>query len=216
MFILRKLNGDGLPEYKVVCYFSSWSHSRKGRGKFEISNIDANLCTHIIYVYATHRDNQIVDREHFRDLEGLGNLDGYKHFNDLKLKNPKLKTLISIWGSAESFSRMASDVGNRTRFVESVAPFLQKRSTHGLEIKWVNGGNPEDKRNFVILLQELKTNLKAQGLLLTAAVPEEKLVIDRGYDILALSKELDFINLNTYIGYTWILQEGNWNANSSF
>ncbi|KAG8175070.1 hypothetical protein JTE90_006942 [Oedothorax gibbosus] len=148
------------------------------------------------------------------DLGGFGNLDGYKHFNDLKLKNPKLKTLLAIGGwsaGSEPFSRMASDVGNRTRFVESVAPFLQNYGFDGLDLDWEypgsNGGNPEDKQNFVILLQELKTNLKAQGLLLTAAVPKRKLAIDRGYDILALSKELDFINLMTYNFHGYGYQE---------
>jgi chitinase len=36
---------------KVVCYYGSWSTYRPGDGKFEVENIDPNLCTHAIYTF---------------------------------------------------------------------------------------------------------------------------------------------------------------------
>jgi chitinase len=38
--------------YKVVCYFTNWSWYRQGNGKYLPSDIDASLCTHIVYGFA--------------------------------------------------------------------------------------------------------------------------------------------------------------------
>ena len=65
---------------------------------------------------------------------------------------------------------------------------------------------PEDKKNFATLLQELREAFdknEAGRLLLTAAVPHGKYTIDRGYDVPAMSKSLDFINVMTYDFHSW-------------
>merc|ERR1712080_127999 len=36
----------------IVCYYSSWAFYRKGNGKFDIPDIDPNLCTHLNYGFA--------------------------------------------------------------------------------------------------------------------------------------------------------------------
>lgn len=36
----------------MVCYFASWATYRVGEGKFDVENIDVDLCTHIIYTFA--------------------------------------------------------------------------------------------------------------------------------------------------------------------
>ena len=38
---------------KVVCYFTSWAYYRRGEGKFTPADIEADLCTHIVYAYAS-------------------------------------------------------------------------------------------------------------------------------------------------------------------
>lgn len=38
--------------YKVVCYFTNWAWYRQGNGKYLPSDIDASLCTHIVYGFA--------------------------------------------------------------------------------------------------------------------------------------------------------------------
>ncbi len=60
------------------------------------------------------------------------------------------------------------------------------------------GGKPEDKRNFVLLLQELKEAFLPKGYLLTAAVSAGKYFADPAYDIPQVSKYLDIINVMTY------------------
>lgn len=36
---------------KVVCYFGSWATYRVSNGKFDVEDIDPNLCTHINYAF---------------------------------------------------------------------------------------------------------------------------------------------------------------------
>lgn len=36
---------------KVVCYWGTWSVYRPGLGKFEVNNIDPNICTHVVYTF---------------------------------------------------------------------------------------------------------------------------------------------------------------------
>lgn len=45
---------------KVVCYFASWSWYRYGDGKFAPEYIDRNLCTHIVYAFASLDPNDLT------------------------------------------------------------------------------------------------------------------------------------------------------------
>jgi GH18 family chitinase len=42
---------------RVVCYYGSWAAYRPGDGKFEVENIDPNLCTHAIYAFVGLESN---------------------------------------------------------------------------------------------------------------------------------------------------------------
>lgn len=39
--------------YRIVCYLPNWSFHRKGDTKFTPEYVDPNLCTHIVYAYAS-------------------------------------------------------------------------------------------------------------------------------------------------------------------
>ncbi|KAG8182778.1 hypothetical protein JTE90_018652 [Oedothorax gibbosus] len=189
--------------YKLVCYFSSWAYYRKGEGRFDFSGFQPHLCTHAIYALAKLEDNKIVSLHPDIDLPEY--MNGYKKFNELKQKNPKLKTLLAIGGWAMGsapFSMMAEDKTKRATFIESVIPFLQEYGFDGLDMDWefpsANGGRSQDKQNFVILLQELKEALHAKELMLTSTVSGVRYFIDTAYDIPGISKELDQIHLLSF------------------
>lgn len=44
----------------VVCYIGTWAVYRPDKGSFSIENIDASLCTHVVYAFvglnSTHDD----------------------------------------------------------------------------------------------------------------------------------------------------------------
>lgn len=51
-------------EYKVVCYFTNWAWYRQGEGKFLPEDIDADLCSHIIYGFAVLDGSSLTIKPH--------------------------------------------------------------------------------------------------------------------------------------------------------
>ena len=51
-------------DYKVVCYFTNWAWYRPGQGKYKPENIQADLCTHIVYGFAVLDANTLTIRAH--------------------------------------------------------------------------------------------------------------------------------------------------------
>jgi chitinase len=48
---------------KVVCYYTNWSQYRPEGGKFFPENVDASLCTHVIFSFAKLEGNQLAPFE---------------------------------------------------------------------------------------------------------------------------------------------------------
>jgi len=71
-----------------VCYFSSWAVYRNGDGKFEASNIDPFLCSHIIYGFiGTNPDGSVKLLDSWNDIN-LGKFlykENWRIFNLLQL-----------------------------------------------------------------------------------------------------------------------------------
>lgn len=55
---------DPNSEFKVVCYFTNWAWYRQGKGKYLPSDIDADLCTHIVYGFAVLNGDQLIIKPH--------------------------------------------------------------------------------------------------------------------------------------------------------
>lgn len=191
-----------------VCYHSNWSQYRPGDGSFKPPNINAALCTHIIYAFADMQGNRLVPYEWNDD--GPGGL--YEQLQEHKLKNPNLKTLIAVGGwnfGMAKATAMMSTAANRKEFADTTVSFCRARRFDGLDLDFeypgARGSPPEDKQRFTQLVQELRNTFNAEGqstgqapLLVTAAVGAGKDTVDAGYEIAALSNLLDFINVMTY------------------
>lgn len=144
----------------VICYWETWAGSRSGSGKFEVSNIDPNLCTHLNYAFfGVSQDGGIKSSDSSID-DDLGYIS---QAVGLKSKNPSLKVLASVggWGEgSEIFSQMARDTDKRKNFVNSALELLSTHGFDGLDVDWEypnqRGGIAEDRSNFVTLLRELK------------------------------------------------------------
>lgn len=209
---ISQRSGAAGSDYQIVCYLGSWANYRQGDGKFPFSSINPKLCTTIIYSFAVLKNGQIASHDNYLDLPENYGLNGYAQILSLKKKNPHLKVLIAFggWGDSEppKYSNMAANPATRKMFVDSVLPFLKKHGFDGLDMDWefpvARDGRPEDRQNFITLLEELRSVLKPQGLLLTAAVSAGKATTDLAYDVPRLHPLLDAIHLMAYdFSGTW-------------
>jgi chitinase len=196
---------------RVIGYYAGWAASRG----FRPEHIRGELLTHVNYAFAR------VGPDHRIELRDPDVAEpNFAGLRALKEKHPHLRTLISVggWTDSTGFYAMSQIEAGRAAFSESAAAFASRHGFDGVDLDWEypgGGGNdkglggPADKRNFTLLLQELRRRLDEQGAadrkryLSTIAVgagarPRENLELDE------IHKHLDFINLMTYdMGGTW-------------
>ena len=173
----------------------------KGNGYFLPEQVDPSLLTHINFAFAVFGFiTKSVDPENPR-LTGDYKLQPiewneqdalYPELQKLKEKNPNLKTLLSIGGwsfndpedineigtsTYQLFSQMASSSAGRQEFISSAIEYAKKYGFDGIDLDWEypgyigRGGTPEDLPNFLVLVQEFRSAIGGQNLLLTMASP---------------------------------------------
>ncbi|MBH1664949.1 glycoside hydrolase family 18 protein [Stenotrophomonas maltophilia] len=184
-------------------------------GRYPVSSIPAERLTHLFYAFSTIEDGRcVIGADASKNVAELA---------DLKKAHPHLRTLISIggWG-AGGFSDAALTEASRRRLVDSCMTLFFERhagSFDGVDIDWefpVSGGpkelahRPQDRANMTRLAQAFRTALDTYGhragqpMLLTAALAAGRLQTDgpydpaASYDLPALARILDFINLMSY------------------
>ncbi|XP_036220239.1 probable chitinase 10 isoform X2 [Bactrocera oleae] len=192
---------------KIVCYYTNWSQYRVKIGKFVPEDIPADLCTHIIFAFGWLKKGKLSSYE--SNDETKDSVPGlYDRMMTLKKVNPKLKILLALGGwsfGTQKFKEMSATRYTRQTFIYSAIPFLRKRGFDGFDMDWEYPKGSDDKKNFVLLLKELREafeaeaqELKKQRLLLSAAVPVGPDNVRGGYDVPAVASYLDFINLMAY------------------
>ena len=107
---------------------------------------------------------------------------------------------------------MAKDPVKRKHFVDSSVKFIKQHNFDGLDLDWEypgnnqgeiwnviqnmhdiwgkRGGAPEDKANFIALIQDLHAVFSKHKLLLTAAIGAAQGTIDAAYDVEKMYKYL--------------------------
>ncbi|XP_014210782.1 acidic mammalian chitinase-like [Copidosoma floridanum] len=192
---------------KIVCYFGSWAVYRPGNGLFEISDIDPTLCTHLVYTFIGIEENaDVVILDRWADLPDGGGKNGYAIFNQLRGTSPDTRTLIAVGGwnqGSRNYSVVAADPALRVKLADNLVRFARKYGFDGLDFDWEypnqrEGSSKADRRNFVLLLRELRKRCDEAGLLLTAAVGGASSSAKKSYIIPEIVKYLDIVSLMIY------------------
>ena len=144
---------------------------------------------------------------------------------DLRGKNPNMKIGVSLggWSKSGDFSEVAADPVKRQNLVENVTRFIKYTNMDFVDVDWeypadvrqpdlVDNVNdegtpnavPEDKENYIILLNEIRESIDDQGeelgktYELSVALPASQSKLSSGIDIDGLFEVVDFANIMTY------------------
>ncbi|KAL8916580.1 MAG: hypothetical protein Q9172_006245 [Xanthocarpia lactea] len=191
----------------VIGYYESWVHERSCNG-MGFRDIPVGGLTHLYFSfgYITPGDFNIAPMDNappslFSDL------------TDLKKKNSGLKAVVALGGwtfndngtaTQPVFSDMVGSSVNRARFISNLLSFMREYAFDGVDIDWEypgapdRGGHPDDGKNFVILLKELKDAIGEQPTPyeVSFTVPTSYWYL-RWFDLKAVDY-VDFINVMSY------------------
>ncbi|XP_034825961.1 chitinase-3-like protein 1 isoform X1 [Maniola hyperantus] len=195
----------------VVCYYGTWATYRNGNGKFDVENINTDLCTHLVYTFiGITEQGYAKSLDPWLDLEDNWGRGNFKKFNALKQYKPNLKTLLAVGGWNEGsakYSVMAASSTLRQNFIRSTLEMVRTHGFDGLDLDWEYPNRRDsvhgkaDIDNFTQLTKELRAEFDKYGLLLTAAVSAVGSVAVLSYDIPAFTQYVDLVNLMTYDMY---------------
>ena len=132
----------------------------------EASDIDeypVEKLTHLNYSFLHLKGNRLV-------VGGSKDSIGISHLVSLKKRNPGLRVILSVggWGGCETCSSVFSTSEGRHECAVSAKELLERFGADGIDLDWeypaIEGypGHryaPDDKHNFTLLLQELRSVL---------------------------------------------------------
>ncbi|XP_024892698.1 probable chitinase 10, partial [Temnothorax curvispinosus] len=184
-------------------------------GSFTPEDIDGQLCTHIVYAFAT------LDAETF-PLNIDDSVDVYKSFlnkaTEVRKRNGfKVYFGLGGWNDSkdDKYSRLASSSrSNRRNFVGYIIRIIEQNGFDGLDLDWefpvcwqgdCSRSLQQDSENFIGLLEDLSEAFTSQVLLLSIAVSASKIVVNRGYTrISLLVRHVDWIAVSYDMYYIFM------------
>lgn len=160
----ERASAAGAGEGAVVGYYAAWA---SGQG-YKPDQLPAEQFTQINYAFGKIENGKAGLSDPSRDRTNLQGLTA------LRRRNPGLKIVLSIGGWDEStyFSDVAATSSARTAFAQSCLDLLLTHNLDGVDLDWeypVSGGTagvihrPQDKSNFTLLLEAIRTTLDRQG-----------------------------------------------------
>ncbi|KAL8133335.1 class V chitinase-like [Apium graveolens] len=170
------------------------------------SDIDSTLFTHLFCAFSdlNGNTNQVT-------ISPANAVQFSQFTKTVQVKNPSVKTLLSIGGGASNdadFAKMASSSASRKSFIDSSLKLARSNNFHGLDLDYEYPLSANDMVNFGTLVDEWRAAANAEAgasgkprLLLTAAVSVGPTVDGLRYPVQSISRSLDWINVMAYDFY---------------
>lgn len=147
--------GASDPAFAVIAYVSGPAT--------EVDKYNVEALTHVNFSFLHLRGNVLALRSH-RDSASIA------HLVSLKSRNPRLKVIVSVggWGGCETCSDVFSSQAGREEFAASARDLLERFHADGIDLDWeypaIEGYpghrySPADRRNFTLLIRELRRAL---------------------------------------------------------
>ncbi|WP_422769704.1 glycosyl hydrolase family 18 protein [Plantactinospora sp. WMMC1484] len=190
--------------FKSVGYMPSWAG--------DINSIQYNKLTHINYAFVLPNANGTL-----RAVENPSKLSSL--VSRAHSSNVKVSIAIGGWnnGDDSAFESLAANSGSRTTFVNSVISFVNQYNLDGVDMDWEYPDPGTSANNFTALMQQLSSQLRSRGKLLTAAVVSEGGTVNGVQP--AVFGYVDWLNIMAYDGgsphanYDWSINAVNgWKA----
>lgn len=177
----------------IIAYYTGDS---KLIDEYEINKLDQ-----IIFSFCHLKDGKL-------SVDSAKDSITIKHLVSLKVKNPRLKIVLSLggWGGCEPCSQAFSTAEGRVRFAKSVKEVSDYFKVDGLDLDWeypaIEGlpghlFQPADKSNFTELLKSLRSTLGKKYELSFAAGGFQK-YLDESIDWNAVTPLVNRINIMSY------------------
>ncbi|KAI8631028.1 carbohydrate-binding module family 18 [Xylariaceae sp. FL1651] len=188
----------GNVQKRIIGYYEAWA----------INQIPVNALTHLhfAFAYITPGSLQVVP------MDGVDETV-LQDFTSIKRKNSGLKTVVSIGGWTFSdngtatqplFGEICSSAANRATFIGNLLDFMRQYAFDGVDFDWEypgasdRGGHPDDGKNFVTLLKELRQAFDKEPVPYSIAftAPTSYWYL-RNFDLSAVD-HVDWINVMSY------------------
>ena len=107
---LTSVNSDK----NVLCYYATDARFRPANAKFTPDDIDASLCSHVVYAFADIGPNNTIEV----------NEEDCRNFTGIKRSNSNVKVLVAIVGLSARIERIASSNSSRNALVQNVRVWI--------------------------------------------------------------------------------------------
>ncbi|KAI3443986.1 hypothetical protein Pfo_000651 [Paulownia fortunei] len=173
---------------------------------FAASDINSALFTHLFCAFAN------LDPQTYQVSVSSSNNASFLQFTKtVQLKNPSVKTLLSIGGGGANrtvFASMATQSASRKSFIDSSIKLARSYGFSGLDMDWEYPQTTSDMANLGSLLAEWRQAVVAEAkssgkaaLLLTAAFYYSSSLNGLNYPAQSINGNLDWINVMAYDFY---------------
>ncbi len=188
-----KLDALSDSNFRIVGYYSGPTNL--------VDSFEMNKLTHLIFSFGHLEGNRL----HIGSKEDSATI---KKMVELKFKNPKLKVMLSLggWGGCKTCSDVFNTESGRVEFAQSVREVSKYFKTDGIDLDWeypAIQGPPghtfrkEDRRNFTLLLEELR-KVNGANFEISFAAGGFTTYIDSTVEWKEIIRYTDFINIMTY------------------
>lgn len=183
----------------IIGYYAYWSAS----AGMKVEDIPGDMLTHVIYAFAS-----ISNAGECKTDEGQPVV--LSQFRALKKRYPKLKVMMAVggWTGSKDFSTIAASEPKRIKFAASCVKMMNEFGLDGIDVDWefpVSGGmegnsrSPDDPKNFVLLMAELRKQLGFTKVLSVAVSAYRNDTVH--LDIPQMSLYVDWFGLMAYDYY---------------